>query len=62
MFPARVFWQRPTSASALADSDVRDGTVNGATTGTLAVPDPKYVRRGIATDDTVGTMPKSEGE
>ena len=37
--------------------DVRDGTsyASGLYTGTLAVPDPSNVRKGVSTDDTVGT-------
>jgi hypothetical protein len=40
------------------ESDVRDGVDYGASlelTGTLAVPDPSNVRKGVPTDDTVGT-------
>jgi hypothetical protein len=57
----RLIWQGPTTLDNPANSDVRLGTANGGGTGTLAVPDPKYVQRGVATDNTVGTEPKVEG-
>lgn len=64
MFPVRVFWQRPTSASAVADEDVREGTVNGASLGTLDLPDVKYVSRRATFDNGTkrGEMPVLEGE
>jgi hypothetical protein len=40
------------------ESDVRDGTVYGiadAYEGSLIVPDPAVVVKGVPTDDTVGT-------
>ena len=40
------------------DSDVRQGTVygpSGSLTGTLQVPSPSNVRKGVPTDNTVGT-------
>jgi hypothetical protein len=40
------------------EADVREGVDFGASlelTGTLAVPDPENVRKGVPTDDTVGT-------
>lgn len=47
----------PASTSPPAEADVRDGVIygGGAYEGTLVVPIPADVRKGIATDNTVGT-------
>jgi hypothetical protein len=46
-----------SAANFPAELDVREGTsyASNTLTGTLAVPTPDNVRKGVATDDTVGT-------
>lgn len=59
----RLYWQQYTADGVMpAASDVRLATPVAFTTGTLKVPDPIYVQRGIETDATVGRAPKIEGE
>lgn len=47
----------PSATNPPAEADVRDGVIygGGAYEGTLVVPIPADVRKGIATDNTVGT-------
>jgi hypothetical protein len=47
----------PSSLSLPAEADVRDGITyaSGSQTGTLIVPSPSNVRKGVPTDNTVGT-------
>ncbi len=47
----------PATTNPPAEADVRDGVIygGGAYEGTLVVPIPADVRKGIATDNTVGT-------
>jgi len=45
-----------STAPGLNAPDLREGTVVGSVTGTLAVPPPSTVADGVPTDDTVGTL------
>jgi hypothetical protein len=54
----RTLYTAETLPGVPTASDVRNGTIYGASselTGTLIVPDPSNVRKGVATDATTGT-------
>lgn len=53
----KILYSPGTALGNPATTDVRDGIsyANGALTGTLVVPSPANVRRGVPTDNTVGT-------
>ena len=54
----RTLYSAETLPGSPSSDDVREGTVYGPSleiTGTLIVPNPSNVRKGVATDDTIGT-------